>query len=463
MARDDETIIYTIIKDLKKYNIKRQQLTSNEKFYQDLECQLCNKLFTEPSMVHDIEEDSNVGEELKCPHIFCHSCILKSVEKIGNKCPICRVEILDGDITITKLPSISLRISNLQLKCERCEWQGIIGINGRNYSSHASTCLFRGTKCVDCGEIIRNYFPSTFEKVESKQPTFEKPTFEKVESKQPKESKEKEEKVEKESEKSKCARKQHESKCLMKIIKCIGCEETMMRKDEKEHNKNSCPHSLLSCEFKEFKLPCCQLIILRKDYRQHCSSFASHHLSAMTVARSKDNETIKDLKRKLEVTEKERSELKQKLEEKTKELIIANEPDFSNKFTWHIRDWSPLSCSPTFSASGLLWKVFILTRKNTAGVESVKFVVKPQSQIPDNCTVKLVLVGRHGKTVNYPLMACQHNSKSRESEPEESEIDDDDNGKFTKFNLSIKKKDVDDLINENDNSLDLHVHFSEEK
>lgn len=52
-----------------------------------IDCSICLKDIT--------SEKTNVAVT-KCGHKFCLTCILKAVYMSGNKCPLCRTQILDS-------------------------------------------------------------------------------------------------------------------------------------------------------------------------------------------------------------------------------------------------------------------------------------------------------------------------------------------------------------------------------
>ena len=130
-------IIKKIPKNLKEYN--------RDLFIEDTSnyvCGICLGVIFDATKCIPESKNSNV-----CGHIFCKKC-LENWKQISNnnKCPTCKTSISKT----LKAPEINKQIMNMKIKCEFCDWNGIMGMNGEVYCKHIKKCKYKNIKCRAC-------------------------------------------------------------------------------------------------------------------------------------------------------------------------------------------------------------------------------------------------------------------------------------------------------------------------
>ena len=109
---------------------------------EELICSICLGVFENPLEINS------------CQHIFCSICILESIQKGNNHCPIDR-QLINDDLREPRL--IKRIIENLKIKCdyttEGC--QSIVKIE--SLSRHHDQCEFNPNNFIECqcGLIVK--------------------------------------------------------------------------------------------------------------------------------------------------------------------------------------------------------------------------------------------------------------------------------------------------------------------
>ena len=474
------SIIAVLRKNSSKDEINVNQLDhNNNNTVEELTCEICFELFDDPCIIiGDKKDERGDNSHVKCPHVFCRQCIENTFKTSKQKrCPVCKVIIPGEDLRIISVGFLQLRINNLRVKCayhqninnvnsdrKGCSWQSTFGVKGRDYLNHIDKCPHRGTECKDCKEIIVGYYLLPAAALSSSMLSLSATASSGSSSSA--------------TSISSSAAAAHEEKCLKRMTECVDCKEGMIREAMEDHKKNTCPKSLIECEFKNLNLPICKRSFSRIEYGKHNNEFAVHHLKAMSVVKDVLERKEKELTHKLDLADDDEEKWITKLEKMDEELTKACRIDMSNKFIWKIDNWYDCHKSPTFSACGLLWMVFMMDGENDDGEKAARIVVKPQTYThKDQFLLRVALVGKHGKTCAHDHAAEYiHYSKhhDRESETSEEEEEDDEqeqeqvqngqvNGrnkllvKFAKFTSHFPISLVEELVNDNDGKLEVVV------
>ena len=110
---------------------------------EELICPICLGVFENPI------------EIISCQHIFCSICIMESIQKGSNHCPIDRQLINVGDLREPR--SIKRIIENLKIKCDYTTkgCQSIVTIE--SLSHHHDQCEFNPNNFIECqcGLIVK--------------------------------------------------------------------------------------------------------------------------------------------------------------------------------------------------------------------------------------------------------------------------------------------------------------------
>lgn len=177
-----------------------------------LKCELCHGIFIEPV-------DLKCGD--KC-FTYCKNCLSNHLEE-KKTCPVCKSKVHEDQkadiafsvskITLVVNGVLNKVIESLDVKCkfqpEGCTWTGKLkDLYGYEEKNHLVECKHNYIKCTnsDCKEIMHG---------------------------------------------SKLTN--HLNECPFTIVEC-ECEESMMRKEMKEHIDTKCPYALIECKLCKIKM-----------------------------------------------------------------------------------------------------------------------------------------------------------------------------------------------------------------
>ena len=81
----------------------------------------------------------------QCGNVFCKSCILESLTKVNDSCPLCKY----SPVKTTDCKTIKKVLSNIQIKCPNtdCQYNPLYS----NYVTHQEKCLYRKYICCNKG------------------------------------------------------------------------------------------------------------------------------------------------------------------------------------------------------------------------------------------------------------------------------------------------------------------------
>jgi len=81
----------------------------------------------------------------QCGNVFCRSCILESLTKVNDSCPLCKY----SPVKTTDCKTIKKVLSNIQIKCPNtdCQYNPLYS----NYVTHQEKCLYRKYICCNKG------------------------------------------------------------------------------------------------------------------------------------------------------------------------------------------------------------------------------------------------------------------------------------------------------------------------
>ena len=255
-----------------------------------LECPICLCVLQEPQLV-----------DCSCGTHFCRSC-LAPIKADKKPCPLC-----NGSFSTTLLDrSLQRTINNLEVCCSfkesGCTWTGELNNlsdhlnvdeSSKDYSKERG-CLYAILKCSHCKDKFRREVLFQHETREClKRPSCcvicgeFKSTFEEVTN-------------------------SHMPVCPSQLVTCPKqCGTLLAAKTIDKHLNGECPLQLTECVC---SYAGCAVKLLRKDMADHVSQNLAHHLSLMTVSHKQQLD-------KQAAMQKEISDLKERLDEKTSALF----------------------------------------------------------------------------------------------------------------------------------------------
>lgn len=214
---------YGLIKNLPSDGIPLENVITNEiNLIPNLTCCICLNLFWKPMF------------NLKCNDVFCKSCIEKSLKKVGNQCPLCKIN------TIKLYPAKFLNrfFNDIKIKCinNPCEETPQYS----DYQDHLiNKCKYRKYYCLNKGCSFKGFL----NKIES-----------------------------------------HSITCINRIISCKFCNKEMKAKEYENHIKTECKN--------ELKCKKCQYIMTRAYYTSvHKSECDNDSIDIIKVNKSIRNQS----------------------------------------------------------------------------------------------------------------------------------------------------------------------------
>ena len=244
-----------------------------------------------------------------CKNDFCRVCIINTVRKSGNQCPLCR----KSNFRTQRNNDLSLKVYRLQVYCPNkpkgCEWIGNLGeaevhLNLSPVMRYQSNgCQFVDIQCMYCSEI----FP-------------------------------------------RCEVSDHHSQCPRRPFSCEfcqnydshysdvsinhwpvcgfyplicpnNCNEYISRQSLKDHIANDCRMTVIVCDFKPFG---CKEKLPRKEMQTHMKNSVAAHESLKMMTR-----LVSQLKKQ----DKHLRELETKLHEKHKKLVNEQKDSFERSIS----------------------------------------------------------------------------------------------------------------------------------
>ena len=258
-------------------------------------CPVCLLILREPSQV------------TCCGKSYCRSCI-ERVKLRNNPCPCCQQRsFVDYPNKGLQQPLYGLKVF-CTLKKDGCEWIGELGALDKHQNLEPEQdkvlegCQFVKIKCVHCSELIQrkslnhhnnelcNKRPFSCKYCHSYESTYEDVT------------------------------QNHWKVCDNYPIQCPKkCGVTPERRNINSHLKNSCPLTIIQCDFQyagcEAKLP-------RQDMPSHISSNLTMHISMLALSHRSQQcknqalvQEVEELKQKVEMLTQENATLKKSITE----------------------------------------------------------------------------------------------------------------------------------------------------
>ena len=316
-------------------------------------CQICQYPSREPRL------------SICCGHIFCKSCLeaANRVTSVTNACPMCRSEEF---VTVPNLQTDRI-IRSLHVYCsnknEGCEWQGEINAIA-SHLSNSDGCQFHEVNCLnECGTAYQRQYLTSHVETECPRRKVNCQYCHDTGEHRFIEGQHKEE----------CPKfplqcpnnckidiiprdrvREHINNCPLQIVQCkyhiVGCEVTMARKDQKNHNKEMMEEHL-SLSVTELAATKEKNEKQDQNFRELFASnkismenYFKDQLASTKISMEKDfreqllagqrdaQKTIQDLTNKLATAEKEIFVLKQQLDNNAKALAEA-EMKFQSKVT----------------------------------------------------------------------------------------------------------------------------------
>jgi hypothetical protein len=90
--------------------------------------------------------------QCKNGHMFCKSCILHSINKVGRKCPTCKTYLTTETISRNLLANNQIHDAKVKCACfdEQCDWIGTISTR----SNRDCPYLYAQCQNENCGEVL---------------------------------------------------------------------------------------------------------------------------------------------------------------------------------------------------------------------------------------------------------------------------------------------------------------------
>jgi len=164
---------------------------------------------------HDLIQDP---VETECSHLFCETCLATHVDKGGDKCPLCNVEINADEFSYPSF--IKRKLQSIQVSCTypECTFKGSWKEIQIHYPPHFYT------PCPFCQEKVQNI-------------------------------------------------ERHVEQCPAISRECSKCNQTLLASEQKQH-KAECLEEYVSCPFAPLG---CPYLGFRKSFPEHWADTLKHH------------------------------------------------------------------------------------------------------------------------------------------------------------------------------------------
>ena len=85
---------------------------------------------------------------------MCRDC-LEQARSHSSLCPLCRTSFAQSKLA--SQPFVQSMIGQLRMRCVQyqkgCDWQGQMGLDGRNLKAHDAVCPFKPATCPLCDKV----------------------------------------------------------------------------------------------------------------------------------------------------------------------------------------------------------------------------------------------------------------------------------------------------------------------
>ena len=249
-----------------------------------------------------------------CGHTFCKSCVnsLKRMEAFNNACPVCR----DSEFPVVQNKQMDRAVRSLHVYCtnekEGCQWQGEIN----DIVGHLNSCQYESVECKNSGcdsTVQRQHLRSHME---------EDCPYRSV----------------------KCEycdlvgnhwfiKNGHIDECLKFPLPCPNrCEIEAVHREDLNKHREACPLEIIKCKYYDMG---CESKFLRKDLKDHNRETVEEHLRIVECELARTKKDLVKAQEDAATAEKKIVDFQKKLQDNTVEAKLV---DLQNKFLERISD-----------------------------------------------------------------------------------------------------------------------------
>ncbi|XP_061671152.1 TNF receptor-associated factor 6 [Syngnathoides biaculeatus] len=218
---------------------------------------------------YDVEFDPPLERKYECPiclmalrnaiqtpcgHRFCKSCIEKSIQDTGQRCPVDNEMLLEDQLfpdNFAKREILSLTV--------RCPNAGCTDkMELRHLENHLAQCPFATMACPQCQESVRKSYLEEHKTIDCRRRPMCCPdcvasfVYEEKDL--------------------------HEQQCPFATVMCQFCELALIRDQMDSHCDTDCPKAPIACTFSTFG---CKERMQRHNLAQHMQEFTQMHMRYM--------------------------------------------------------------------------------------------------------------------------------------------------------------------------------------